>query len=72
MESTRKPYFLLFNAITDAVEAMEKQNFGQSRDLLIRAQQAAEELYLEETDTEEESEEETEEDSEEETGEDSE
>ena len=50
MESTQKPYFLLFNAITDAVEAMDKLNFGQSRELLVRAQQAAEELFLEEAD----------------------
>ena len=39
-------YFHLFNQITDALEEMEKQNFGQARDILIRAQQEAEETYL--------------------------
>ena len=39
-------YFHLFNQITDALEEMEKQNFGQVRDILIRAQQEAEETYL--------------------------
>ena len=39
-------YFHLFNQITDALEAMEGQNFGQARDILIRAQQEAEETYL--------------------------
>lgn len=39
-------YFHLFNQITDALEAMEKQNYGEARDILIRAQQEAEERYL--------------------------
>ena len=39
-------YFHLFNQITDALEAMEGQNFGQARDILIRAQQETEETYL--------------------------
>ena len=39
-------YFHLFNQITDALEEMERQNFGRSRDILIRAQQEAEERYL--------------------------
>ena len=41
-----KMYFALFNAVTDALEAMEAQNFGQAKDLLIAAQQRCEELYL--------------------------
>ena len=41
-----KMYFTLFNAVTDALEAMEAQNFGQAKDLLIAAQQRCEELYL--------------------------
>ena len=39
-------YFHLFNQITDALEEMERQNFGRSRDILIRAQQETEETYL--------------------------
>ena len=39
-------YHLLFNAATDARRAMEQENFGQARDLLIRAQQACEERYM--------------------------
>ena len=41
-----KLYHLLFNAITDALEQMEKQNYGTAKDLLITAQQKAEEIYM--------------------------
>ena len=34
----RKMYYTLFNAVTDALEAMEQQNYGQARELLIAAQ----------------------------------
>ena len=46
MEFYQKAYHLLFNGITDALEAMDRQNFGQAGELLRRAQQEAEELYL--------------------------
>ena len=39
-------YFHLFNRITDALAAMEQQDFGTARDILIRAQQSAEDQYL--------------------------
>ena len=39
-------YHLLFNAITDALEQMESQNFGTAKETLITAQQEAEELYM--------------------------
>ena len=42
-----KMYHLLFNAITDALEQMEKQNLGSAKDLLTAAQQKAEEIYME-------------------------
>ena len=42
-----KMYHLLFNAITDALEQMEKQNLGSARDLLTTAQQKTEEIYME-------------------------
>lgn len=39
-------YYKLFNAYTDVLEALNAQNYGQARELLIAAQQEAEELYL--------------------------
>ena len=39
-------YHKLFNACTDALEAMEAQNFGQAKGILIAAQQEAEELFI--------------------------
>lgn len=39
-------YCKLFNAYTDVLEALNAQNYGQAKDLLIAAQQEAEELYL--------------------------
>ena len=40
-------YHMLFNAITDALEQMEKQNLGSAKDLLTTAQQKTEEIYME-------------------------
>ena len=45
-EIYRELYFHLFNQITDALCAMEAQNYGAAKDILIRAQQDAEERYL--------------------------
>ncbi len=42
-----KMYHLLFNAITDALEQMEKQNLGSAKDLITTAQQKTEEIYME-------------------------
>ena len=42
-----KMYHLLFNAITDALEQMEKKNLGSAKDLLTTAQQKTEEIYME-------------------------
>ena len=44
----RKLYHLLFNAATDALEALEEQNIGTAKDILRLAQQEAEEAYLSE------------------------
>ena len=41
-----KLYHLLFNAITDALEHMESQNYGDAKELLVAAQQKAEEIYI--------------------------
>lgn len=46
MQNYQKLYTLLFNACTDAVEAMERMDFGTAKDLLIAAQQQAEEQYI--------------------------
>ena len=45
-----KMYSLLFNAITDALEKLEKQDFGDAKDILISAQQKTEELYIKSAD----------------------
>lgn len=46
----RKLYFHLFNAVTDALQAIEQQNYGQESAILITAQQETEEMYLDEED----------------------
>ena len=46
MPDYEKMYHLLFNAITDALEQIEQQNFGSAKDLLIATQQEAEEIYM--------------------------
>ena len=42
----KQPYLTLFNAITDALLAMEQCNYGQAKVLLMEAQQEAEEQFL--------------------------
>ena len=44
----KKMYLLLFNRITDAIDALEHGGV-EARAILIRAQQDAEELYIEGT-----------------------
>ena len=44
----QKLYTLLFNACTDAIRQIDRQNFGKAREILARAQQDAEEQYLRE------------------------
>ncbi len=46
MQDYQKLYTLLFNACTDAVEAMERMDFGTAKATLISAQQQAEEQYI--------------------------
>ena len=41
-----KLYHLLFNDITDALEQMGSQNYGDAKELLVAAQQKAEEIYI--------------------------
>ena len=46
MPDYKKLYFRLFGALADAVEAMDASDFTAARELLIRAQQEAEEEYI--------------------------
>ncbi len=48
MENENFPsyYTLLFNGITDAIEALDQQNIVLARDILVRSQEAAENAYI--------------------------
>jgi hypothetical protein len=46
MPDYQQLYFQLFAAAADAVEAIEKANYGQAKEVLISAQQKAEEQCL--------------------------
>ena len=46
MVDYQKLYFRLFNAITDALEALCRGEVEQTKKMLIRAQQDAEEMYI--------------------------
>ena len=44
----KRMYLLLFNRITDAIEAIEHGDSARAGSILVRAQQDAEALYIEE------------------------
>ena len=46
MTDYQKMYLILFNAITDALAQIEKQNYGDAKSTLIAARQKAEEMYI--------------------------
>ena len=46
MDEYRDSYSLLFRAATCAVEAIDAQDFGTAKRLLLKAQQEAEELFI--------------------------
>ena len=50
----KEPYFILFRYISRALEAMEEQDFGRAKKLLMEGQVHAEEAYLVATDPKEE------------------
>lgn len=53
MADYRKPYFTLFNAITDALRQMAQgEPYAVVRDTLMEAQQAGEELVISQPDPE--------------------
>lgn len=43
----KKLYFHLFNAVTDAIEGIQNGDVFSARDILIKAQQETEEMYIE-------------------------
>ena len=45
----KRMYLLLFNRVTDAIEALARGETEKAREILIRAQKACEELYIEGT-----------------------
>ena len=46
MEDYKKMYMLMFNRVTDALNALNNFNYGQAADILRTAQSDAEELYI--------------------------
>ncbi|MBQ4564783.1 MAG: hypothetical protein IJA48_00380 [Oscillospiraceae bacterium] len=46
MSEYEKSYRILFSGIMDALEQLQRQNYGLAADILIRAQQEAEEAFL--------------------------
>ena len=46
MENFPKYYTLLFNAVTVAIHDLAKQNYGDSRARLVKAQQDTEDAFL--------------------------
>lgn len=47
MPNYQEMYFILFNAVTDALDAIEKRNIGKASELLCQAQKKTESLYIE-------------------------
>lgn len=46
MENFPKYYTRLFNGVTDALKALQEQDYIKAQVLLIRARRDAEEMYL--------------------------
>ncbi len=46
MQVSEQEYYEIFNHISDALEALEQQNYGQAKDYLILVQQHLEEFYI--------------------------
>lgn len=49
MDIYKALYTRIFNAVTDALDALDSQNFGQAKHLLMQAQLDCEALYIQET-----------------------
>ena len=48
MPDYRKMYTILFNAITDALECIQQDDYNTAKDILIYAQKTTEEIYISE------------------------
>lgn len=48
MQALPKYYTRLFNGVSDAIDALQHLKYSEGLQLLIQAQQDAEELYLDE------------------------
>ena len=46
MDEYKRPYLILFNGITDALEKMDRQDYDSVKEILIHAQQEAEEAFI--------------------------
>ena len=46
MEEYKQPYLCLWAGITEALAALEKENYGMAEEILVKAQQAAEEAWI--------------------------
>lgn len=53
MDEYQMAYKILWAGCSEAMEQIEKQNFGSAREILIVAQQNAENAYIEEDTTRE-------------------
>ncbi len=46
MNEYQKPYQILFTSILNAIDEINRLNFGIARDILIKAQQDSEEEFI--------------------------
>lgn len=46
MVDYEKLYYLMVDAVEHTIEAIERQSYDAARDILIDAEQSAEELYI--------------------------
>ena len=46
MDEYKKPYLILWNGVTDAIEMLEKENCVYAKEMLIKAQQEAEAVFI--------------------------
>ena len=52
MVDYKKMYYIMMDGSERAITAMREQNFGTARKILIQAERAAEELYIQTADDE--------------------
>ncbi len=52
MDEYKQPYLCLWAGISDALASLAKRNYGMAEEILIKAQQAAEEAWISAEETE--------------------